>query len=325
MHGEQYGTLVDFDVDSAHGWQQAGFPRAVITLTVQQTIASALSKAVDAIVANAGPTGNAGWTALVSQGLHSAHDKALWSTYYHQKFAPPAKLDPDMLLQKIRNHLDMLVDETELMQTSPEHMRQFALGCKAQTFTVSGDDKAEHQWARVDRMISIGSTNDLICWLGVQAELENLKSKLAECESSTIPGASLTKEADAAMKCFGQVISLLLKVAVQGDAKPALLSVKVIRDYVLGLARGKQEKSCSSGCEPDDASVETLDIGKKTIRIMGYVQRMIDVVRGDLDEIHLVTLIRLLKHELRDVHYNKSVENFLSSIALMDELRTLWY
>jgi hypothetical protein len=52
---------------------------------------------------------------------------------------------------------------------------------------------------------------------------------------------------------------------------------------------------------------------------------MIDVVRGDLDEIHLVTLIRLLKHELRDVHYNKSVENFLSSIALMDELRTLWY
>jgi hypothetical protein len=325
MQGERYGNLVEFDVNAAHGWQQAGFPRAAVTLMVQGMIANALKEAVDSIVAGAEPTGNAEWTALVSRGLHSANDDALWSSYYYQEFAPPATLNPDVLLQKIRNHLDMLVDETELMQTSPEYMRQFALGCKAQTFTF-GNDKAEQQWVTVARMINLGSSSDLICWVGVIAEVENLKRKLSESKSSTDPGTSLTKEADGAMRCFGRMISLLLLVVVQGEARQAVLSVKEIFDYVLRW--NIQDRARSNGCEPDDASLDNLEIGQKARRALSYVEGMTDVVRGkdpDPDEIHLLTLVRSLKHELRDVSYNKSVENFISSIALMDEVRTLWY
>jgi len=102
MHGEQYGRLVDFDVNAAHGWQQAGFPRAILTLIVQQMIAETLSKAVCAIVADAEPTGHDKWTAMVSKGLRSAHQEALWSSYYHQEFTLPAQFEVDAILEKIR-------------------------------------------------------------------------------------------------------------------------------------------------------------------------------------------------------------------------------
>lgn len=67
MHGEQYGRLVDFDVNAAHGWQQAGFPRAVITLLAQRMIAQMLRQVVDLLLADAESTGNTMWTAMVSK------------------------------------------------------------------------------------------------------------------------------------------------------------------------------------------------------------------------------------------------------------------
>lgn len=133
MYGEQYGTLVDFNVNAAHGLQRVGFPRAIATFIVQKTIAAMLSAAVDLLVVDAEPSGNSKWTALLSGGLHSAGEEALWSSYYHPHFAPPPRFDPDIVLTKARNHLNILVDELELMLTNPEHMRQYVLEIKAST------------------------------------------------------------------------------------------------------------------------------------------------------------------------------------------------
>jgi hypothetical protein len=52
--------------------------------------------------------------------------------------------------------------------------------------------------------------------------------------------------------------------------------------------------------------------------------KMIEVVNGDSEEFNLTPYIKLLKHELTEVAYNKSVENCLTNMALLDELFTLW-
>ena len=325
MYGEQYGELVDFDVDSAHSWQQVGFPRAAHTLLIQQVMAKDLSAIVDLIVADAKPTGNDKWTALISKGLRSAHEEALWNPYFHQEFAPPATFDVDVVLGKVRNHLNALVDETELMQTNPDHMRQCVSEARAQTFSQSkGCQKVGQDWTALSRIIANGSSNGLVSWLAVLAEAENLKTKLVESGCSTMPGAVLTRDADTAMRCFGKTISEMLLFVVQEEALIALRSIKILHDF------------CSRGAEMYKKSPESIvrltdeintDPSKPTHRIMAYMHRMQNLAKldGEGEEYNLLPYMKMLRYERRSVAYNSNVENCLSSMALLDELRTLWY
>jgi hypothetical protein len=157
MHGEQYGRVVDFDADSAHVWRQAGYPRAIMVFEVQHAVAKMLRDVVDSIVADAEPTGNFKWTAMLSKGLRSAHEEALWSPYLNQEFAAPATLDMDVILEKVRNQLNVLVDETELMQTNPDYMRQCIRDAKANTFILFATNKNNQYW--IDKRLAMLAGN----------------------------------------------------------------------------------------------------------------------------------------------------------------------
>jgi hypothetical protein len=134
MHGEYYGRLVPFAVNSAHSWKEVGYPRAQLTFWVQEGISAALSTVVDLIVDGEKPRGNAKWIVFLSKGLRGAYEDALWGSYYHQQFTPPSQFDPDVISEKVNNHLNMLVDEMELAQTDPKHMYQCTLELKKGTF-----------------------------------------------------------------------------------------------------------------------------------------------------------------------------------------------
>lgn len=232
MHGEQYGRLVDFDVNATHGWQQAGFPRAVITLLAQRMIAQMLRQVVDLLVADAESTGNTMWTAMVSKSLRSVHQDALWSSYYHQDLRPPVKFDVDVILERNRNHLNVLGHVIELMQTVPDYMRQCVAEVKAQIFIRFDDDRKPGQEGnKAGQIISVGSTISLISLPAILAEAKNLRTKLAESQSSTMPGAGLIKNADAAMRCFGQVVSSVLKFIVCNEAVSSLRSIKMMHEF----------------------------------------------------------------------------------------------
>lgn len=90
MHGKHYGVLKDFDVHSAHGWAELGFPRAVITFEAQRAISIMLRKAVDLLIIDSKASGNSKWTSRVSKGLRSANEGVFWGAYHNQEFAPPA-------------------------------------------------------------------------------------------------------------------------------------------------------------------------------------------------------------------------------------------
>jgi hypothetical protein len=40
MHGESNGRLKKFDMDAAHSWTEAGFPRALLTFMTQMQLVS---------------------------------------------------------------------------------------------------------------------------------------------------------------------------------------------------------------------------------------------------------------------------------------------
>jgi len=318
MHGPRYGTLVDFNVYAAHGWQQAGFPRAVMTFVVQQELAAILSAVVVLLMVDAEPSGNAKWTTMVSSGLQSGQDKALWSSYHNQEFAPPKKFDPDVHLEKALNHLDVLADEIELMQTNPEHMRQYVADYKANTcINYKGDQDLDEEWTTIARSINTEWTNGLGRWHRVVVEARNLKAELAKLESNTSSGAPLTKDADTAMRCYGNAIRDTLKFVVEFESFGLLRSVKVMRYHY--LRADKNRKTYTSA----ESWAEDLDPIQQSDRIMYATSAMADVV-GDGFPDGIRWWIGKLRHELRDVPYNKSVENWLSGMALLDELHTLW-
>jgi hypothetical protein len=237
MHGERYGELVDFDPNSAHSWQQVGFPRALLTFQAQEALALALSTAVDILTTSAGSGGNSQWLALVSGGLRSADEEVLWSSYYHQEFATPAKFDPEVILEKAQNQLNNAVDEIELLQTDPEQMRQHVWDTKQHTyFPPKRGKKADEDWTTVARVIVCGRTKSLTRWRRIVAESENLKATLAKFQPSTIPGARLSPEADTAMRCFGWTMVNTLSSCAR-SALPMLRSINMMRDLFLRCER----------------------------------------------------------------------------------------
>jgi hypothetical protein len=319
MHGPRYGTLAKFDVNAAHSWQQAGFPRAIHTFIVQQKPADVLSIVVESLMVGAEPSGNSRWTTMVSGGLQSAQEKALWSSYYNQEFAPPMEFNLDVVLEKARNHMNVLADEIELMQTDPEHMRQYVTDYKANTcINWKGDKNLDEEWTYIARTINTEWTNGLARWQRIVVEGEHLKTVLARSVSDTISSAPLTKDADTAMRCYGNTVRDLLRFVVEFESMTMLRSIETMRGYYLRF-----DKVMKTRTVLPESAAQYLDPSQQSDRVVYATMAMADVVVDGFPD-GLVWWMGKLRHELRDTPYNKSVENWLSGMALLDELHTLW-
>lgn len=319
MHGEAYGKIKAFDADAANGWAEAGFPRAYFTFIAQAQLASWLRTIVDALSENMGPSGNSEWTTMVVGGLHCAHEKSLWSTCHHQEFAPPSTFDPDAILKKARNHLDMLVDEIELKQTSPEHMRQYALEVKSATsFNEAGMKSAEHGWDYISLLLVSTWTDDLVWWHRLVVECEHLKETIAKSGISVMPGARLTRDVDTAIRAFGVTIKKMLKGAA-ADWEFQIYGVSSMRDH---LSRPlKREGPIPRGRQI--VLTKDLDPKKQIDRVIYYARTLFAAIIEEKPG-GVSWLVSKLKRELKGVAYNRSLEYWMSGIALINEFSVLW-
>lgn len=307
MHSDRYGILTKFDVNSAHGWETAGFPRAILTFQAQNDIAAMLSAAVNFIVGDAKPSGSLEWNTLVSSGLRSAYHDVLWSSYHHQELAPPSKFDPDVLLEKAQNHLNSLVDDMELMQTSPEQMRQYVLDVKASTwFYYEGSRSTEQEWTSIAQNMAAGWTNELCRWQRIVAECEHLKETLARTGMNVEPGTRLNKIADAAMRCFGATLSSLLKEIVVRHTLPSLKTISMMRASLKRIGK-----------------VGDLNLSQKGDRVK-HLMGSLGLYRIGDHQDGISWHLGKLKVELEGVTYSKSVEHWLSGMALLDDLCDSW-
>lgn len=318
MHGEQYGQLRTFDANSAHSWETVGYPRAAATFAVQNRISSMLSSVVDLLIVGAEPSGNSNWTSMISRGLRSAHDDALWSPYHHPQFTPPVACNPDALLEKARNHLNLLVDEIELMQTSPEHMYKHALDVKACTdYDTNGEDTSEPAdkvWTMITRELAITWINDIFTWQRIVSGCENLQRQLSESGCNVVTGARLTRKADAAMRCFGVAIRGFL-LALSSEHRSRLITIVALQDHFARCASRDKVLGQDLAVTPAKEWVPS----EQGDRLAFVAVIILNAVAKDRCTDN-AWYMQKLKDELEGIKYNKLVENWISGLELMDEL-----
>lgn len=252
---------------------------------------------------------------MLAGGLHSSQEEGLWSTYHHQEFAPPSLFDIDAILRKARDHLNMLVDEIELLQTSPEHMRQYVLEEKANTGFNSNDNQtAAEKWEHIAQTLAAAWTHDIQRWKRLVLECEHLKATLAEHKVVTSSEARLTGDVAIAMRSFGH--------AVHGTLGPASFDWQSrIRSINVMQKLSKRPRLMAAGVYTD--SSRYLDPEQQSDRIFRWAENMAAAI-CDMKPGGVAWFVRKLRGELEGAVYNRGMENWLSGIALMDEFALLW-
>jgi hypothetical protein len=120
------------------------------------------------------------------------------------------------------------------------------------------------------------------------------------------------------MRGFGATIYGLLATAAV-EYQPRLRGVNIIRDY---LIRADQRKKTKRRCKGSD-HLEDLDPKQQSDRVFHWA---LDMEQAILDrKLGGVSWhVRKVKEELRGAAYSRSLENWMSGIALMDEIALLW-
>lgn len=323
MHGNEYGKLVDFEVDAAHSGATVGFPRATVTVTAQSMIAKMLSRGIDLIIGDAAPSGSTRWNDLMSGDMQNNEQAVrVWSPYHDQPYTTPPKFEIGVLVDKVQSHLNLIVDEIELMQTSPEHFRQRVMADKASVWNRHLAAKNEDdQWAFIAYINMCSLQTSIILWQRVLAECKHLQAKLSQAGSSMKPGSRLSKDADAAMRAFGHGFKDWYSWN-SAQISHALLSMGDVRKHTLtNLMRPTYPFG-----QPIDPETK-LDPSKqghrifKTARVM---QREMFVRVQEEMPCSMEFYVRKLKSELDQIPYSRAMDFCLSDTALLDELRLSW-
>jgi hypothetical protein len=181
--GVYFGRVVGFELDAARNRTMLALPHALYIFRKQNELATALLTVVDAIVAEAAPSGNTKWLALTNAGLSGVGGRL--DSYQDAGFLPPVNgLDTNALLQAVLDKRDQMVDEVELLQTDPEYTRDHVLALKADIrwdANVSPDIKWEHVASR----FATEAISELNVWHDIVLTCEDLRTSCQNYESAT--------------------------------------------------------------------------------------------------------------------------------------------
>jgi hypothetical protein len=161
--------------------------------------------------------------------------------------------------------------------------------------------------------------SDLMRWKQVVRETDKLNKALGDRRSGRVSEVCLDRDADTAVGSFGVVISDMLRALVQDEGFPMLETIAIMR------SRCVQEEECKK-MTPRGHNLGLCDckeIRHQCDRIKYTVRKMGLVLLGEYPD-GISWLLLKMRHELRGVTYNKDVENWLSGMALLDEIHTLW-
>jgi hypothetical protein len=177
--GAYFGRLVDFELDAAQNRTILHFPLALYILRTQTKLAEALLTVVNAIVAEAAPSGNTKWLALVN-GVGVQLD-----SYQDAGFTPPVNgLDTDTLLQTCLDRRNQMTDEVELLQTDPEYTRDYILALKAD-IRWDANVSAELKWEHVAGRFATEAIAELNVWHDIVLTCEELRASCQYYENAT--------------------------------------------------------------------------------------------------------------------------------------------
>jgi hypothetical protein len=189
--GTFFGRVVDFELDAAVNKTILDFPLALYIFRTQNEIAEALLTVVDVIVADAEPSGNKKWSALMNGGLYGVGVQL--ESYQDAGFMLPVKgLDTDALLQTCLDKRDQMADEVELLQTDPEYTRDYILALKAD-IRWDANVSADLKWEHVVGRFATEAIAELNIWHDIVLTCKDLQASCQYYENATAfqPGEAL--------------------------------------------------------------------------------------------------------------------------------------
>ena len=308
MQGEEYGKVKKLDVNAARSFEEVGYPRAWLTIAMQHLIALWLVAVVDELIVGAPPSGNMNWKAMVAGSLQGARIHCSWSSYEHQEFAPPSAFDPEIILRKARGQLNMLFDELEILQTSPEAMRQYVMEEKANTAFKEPKSK-EEVWQHVSQTLVWSWTNEIERWQHLVAECEHLKTTIAKSGIVQVAGAHLPKDVDTAMRRFGQVMQEALQEAT-AKWMTQIRTVDIKSEHIKHPTRLRKKP----------VGAWNLDLNRHSDRILSFCFEL----SAKNHPFGYSWRVGKLKEQLEGTTYSTGFANWMTGIDLMDELHVLW-
>ncbi|TVY92897.1 hypothetical protein LAWI1_G005034 [Lachnellula willkommii] len=133
MHGEEYGKLIEWHKEKAHGWNYIGFPRGILILQAQQRLLRFLRKVVDQVLVGTNGNWAPGQINAIAKAFEHGFGKVnetssaveFASPYLNQPFSTPPVFDIQALLSIAQSRLNMHEDHLWLLQTDPAYTRRY--------------------------------------------------------------------------------------------------------------------------------------------------------------------------------------------------------
>jgi hypothetical protein len=309
MFGEHYGRLVEYDDSLLHTWAIMSFGRAFITMRAQNAISEILRSVVDVIVADASPSGNSKWTHLVSKSFDATSGSSKWSPYVHPALVQPWGFDSKALLEKARTKRNEIADDLELLQTDPEYVLSLALGLKA-TMRFADNVPVKVRWTMIANSVLTGRIINFCRWAGVVMACERVHEVFEAHMQAIQPGTDLPERVGYAMWSLRSVLDDAAKT--QCDelrnriSETAVLESCVKLGYNGGVLSWKPSKE--------------LDRRNQKHRVLASVLG-VTAAMEDNSASGARLWVEAFIEAISQFEYEKAVDDSLSCVALLDELR----
>lgn len=308
MFGDNYGRLVDYNESLLHTWAIMSFTRAWITMEAQHGISHMLRKLVDAIVADASPSGNTKWARLTNN-LSPTSGNTQWSFHGHPALVAPWGFDTQPLLDRAKTKRNEVADDLMLMQTDPEYLLNLVLALKA-SMRFADHVPTKLRWTFIAHSVLRCRINNFCRWTGILMSYERVHEVFEQDRRAIRPGTDLPVRAGIAMWSLRFVLDEAAQTQCD-ELQERVFEMAALKD-LFELVYENRDLSWRP--------LKPLDTSKQSHRIYASTFGVKAAMRDNY-----VCGARLWVEAFIDAikpfNYEKAVDDSISSVALIDELR----
>ncbi|KAF4502370.1 ycfA domain containing protein [Fusarium agapanthi] len=200
MHGDRYGSLVDWEAKAAHRADILGYPRAMLVLEAQAHLLQVLCNIVDKILEGVDPLQPPRakkWHDLVShEAFRETGAIEFWSPYTNQAFSRPPMFICDYLLTLAKSRLDETGDHLWYMQCDSDYMRRHV---KIWFATEVFKKAPEQQRAMMLTQRIVLEIESHFFWRWIEMECSNVEAVRRQFSDTIYPGMPLHPNYDKAL------------------------------------------------------------------------------------------------------------------------------
>ncbi|KAI1055330.1 hypothetical protein LB506_011512 [Fusarium annulatum] len=200
MHGDRFGSLVDWEAKAAHRGDILGYPRAILILEAQAFLLKVLCNIVDKILEGVDPlqTPRAGkWHDLVNhEAFRETGAIEFWSPYTNQAFSRPPMFNCDYLVTLAKSRLEETGDHLWYLQCDSDYMRRHV---KIWFATEAFKKAPDQQRAMMLTQSIVLEIESHLWWRWIEMECNNVEAVRRRFSDSIYPGMPLPPKYDKAL------------------------------------------------------------------------------------------------------------------------------